>query len=181
MAIILRGLDERDLEKVMRWRMKPEITRYMYTDPDLNMKKQKKWFRKVSSDDSYRYWVIQVDNVDIGVMYLTNIDFENRKCSWGYYIANDSFRGRGLARALEYSLYEYVFEEMNFNKLWCEVLKQNEKVIKIHQKYGSEIEGELKQHIYKNGEFHDVVRMAITKDKWDRIKNNSEYEEAQFQ
>jgi len=62
------------------------------------------------------------------------------------------------------------------NKLCCEVFTFNEKVISIHEKFGSEIEGTLKQHILKNGQFYDIVSMAITKNKWINIKSDYEYE-----
>lgn len=176
MSIVLRKIKESDLEMIMNWRMKPEVTKYMYTDPKLSIEDQKKWYRKISQDDTCKYWIIQVDGIDIGVINLVDIDKRNKRCSWAYYIANTSFRGRGIARILECNIYDYVFEKLQFNKLWCEVFTFNEKVIAIHKKFGSEIEGTLKQHIYKNGEFFDVVRMAITKDKWNNIKSNYEYE-----
>ena len=64
---------------------------------------------------------------------------------------------------------------MGLNKLCCEVLAFNEKVIQIHEKFGSEIEGVFKQHIFKNNTFLDVVRMGILKEKWDEIKSQYEY------
>ena len=56
------------------------------------------------------------------------------------------------------------------------MLAFNEKVIYIHKKFGSEIEGVLRQHIYKNGQFYDVVIMAILKEKWDNIRKKYDYE-----
>ena len=47
MSVTLRKVTEGDLEQIMRWRMDPEITRYMNTDPKLTLEGQKKWFAKV--------------------------------------------------------------------------------------------------------------------------------------
>ena len=49
MSVTLRKVTEGDLEQIMRWRMDPEITRYMNTDPKLTLEGQKKWFAKVQS------------------------------------------------------------------------------------------------------------------------------------
>ena len=46
MSVTLRKVTEGDLEQIMRWRMDPEITRYMNTDPKLTLEGQKKWFAK---------------------------------------------------------------------------------------------------------------------------------------
>ena len=47
MSVTLRKVTEGDLEQIMRWRMDPEITRYMNTDPKLTLEGQKKWFAKM--------------------------------------------------------------------------------------------------------------------------------------
>lgn len=181
MSLRLRKMKESDLEKVMNWRMLPEVTEYMYTDPVLNLEKQKIWFDKIKNSPSDLYWIVEMDNTDIGLICINNIDSTNRKCSWAYYIGDTSFRGRGIARALECNIYDYVFYNLNFNKLCAEVFEFNEKVVSIHKKFGSEIEGILKDHIFKNNKFYNVVTMAIFKDKWDEIKKYYEYEKIEIE
>lgn len=181
MVVRLKKLHEGALEKVMNWRMLPEVTKYMYTDPKLTLAEQIDWFKKISKDPRVRYWLIEVDGVDVGIINLADIDTDNLRCCWAYYIADTSFRGRGLGTILECNIYDYVFDVLKLNKLWCEVLTFNESVIKLHQKFGSEVEGILKQHILKNGIFYDVARMAITKDKWYKIKNNYSYDKIEIE
>ena len=41
MGVTLRDIRESDLENIMAWRMAPEITRYMNTNPSLTMKKRR--------------------------------------------------------------------------------------------------------------------------------------------
>ena len=176
MSLELVKIAKDDLEQIMHWRMKPEVTKYMYTDPVLTLEIQEKWFDSIKNDTSVKYWMIKIDGVKIGVINLRDIDYINRRCTWGYYIGDNSFRGRGIASTLECNIYDYVFNILNLNKFWCEVFSFNEKVISIHERCGSIIEGTLKQHIYKNGEFFDIVMMAITKDRWEEIKDNYSYE-----
>mgnify|MGYP006311343261 CR=1 FL=1 len=135
----------------------------------------------MSQDHSCKYWIIQVNDIDIGVINLVNIDEKNQKCTWAYYIANTSFRGKGLGMILECNIYEYVFEKLGLNKLECEVFAFNKKVVNIHKKFGSEVEGILKQHIYKDGQFYDVVKMAILKEKWNDIKSNYDYKKIKIE
>lgn len=176
MALELIKVTVDDLESIMNWRMKPEVTKYMYTDPILTLEMQREWFERMQQDDNIKYWVIKFDGVKIGLINICDIDYKNKKCSWAYYIGNTSFRGKGIATMLECNIYDYVFNVLGLNKLCCEVFTFNDKVISIHEKFGSVVEGTLKQHIYINGEFFDVVTMAITKDKWNKIKSNYNYE-----
>lgn len=176
MTVKLRKINENDLEMVMNWRMLPDVTKYMYTNPKLTIENQKKWYEKSLISKTDKYWIIQLeDGVDVGLLSLNYIDMQNKQCAWAYYLADMRARGKGLGRILECNIYNYVFEKMNLNKLWCEVFKFNDKVISIHEKFGSKIEGEFKDHILKNGEFHDVVRLAIRKPEWEEIKANYQY------
>jgi UDP-4-amino-4,6-dideoxy-N-acetyl-beta-L-altrosamine N-acetyltransferase len=177
MTVKLRKILEDDLEMIMNWRMLPEVTKYMYTDPKLTIENQTNWYKRTLVSNTEKYWIIQLDDgTDVGLLSLNFIDDKNKQCAWAYYIADLRARGKGLGRILECNIYDYVLEEMSLNKLWCEVFKFNDKVISIHQKFGSKIEGEFKDHIFKNGKFYDVVRLAIRKEEWELLKSEYHYE-----
>ncbi|MDR5659782.1 UDP-4-amino-4,6-dideoxy-N-acetyl-beta-L-altrosamine N-acetyltransferase [Serpentinicella sp. ANB-PHB4] len=176
MALKLTKVTEDDLELIMNWRMKPSVTKYMYTDPRLTIEGQKNWLENIKESCYIKYWVIRMDGVRIGLVNVSDIDLINKRCTWAYYIGDTSFRGKGLAGILECNIYDYVFDVLKLNKLCCEVFSFNDKVISIHQRFGSVIEGTLKQHIYKDGNYFDIVCMGITKDRWYKIKNTYNYE-----
>lgn len=175
MSIELKRVTKDDLEILINWRMKPEITKYMYTDPVLDIEKQIKWYEKIKNENNSKYWIIYYNNQRIGEISIQNIDYINRKCSWAYSIGEDSARGIGLGKTLECNIYDYVFCNLKLNKLCCEVFQFNQKVVSLHEKFGSEIEGVLKEHILKNNIYYDVVVMGIVKKKWDLIKKKYEY------
>lgn len=177
MSCRLRRLAHADLERVMRWRMLPEVTRYMYSDPKLTMGDQIRWFQRISESERNRVWIIEVDDPGqpVGVLSLSEIDMVNRRCNWAYYIADELARGRGLGKLLECNVYDHVFGHLGMNRLCCEVLSWNDRVVSLHEKFGSKVEGVLRQHICKNGEFFDVVRMAILKSEWDVLKPSIRY------
>ncbi len=86
-----------------------------------------------------------------------------------------------MGRGIECNIYDHVFFKLALNKLSCEVLSFNQKVVDIHKHFGSKVEGLLRQHIYKEGKFLDVVRMAILKEEWKEMKNSFEYEKVRFE
>lgn len=183
MSIKLREINEEDLEVIMNWRMSPEVTKYMYTDPVLTMGSQKKWFQKINENkDKEKYWIIQLENgIDVGLISVNNIDFINKTANWAYYLGDMEARGKGLAKTLECNLYDFVFEKLNLNKLWYEVLEFNDVVVKIHQKFGGKIEGKFINHICKDGKYHNVIRMATFKEDWLKLKDNITYNDIEFQ
>ncbi len=80
------------------------------------------------------------------------------------------------------NILEYVFDHLGLNKLCCEVFCSNELVIKIHEKYGSRIEGKRLKHIFKHDQYHDIVQMGILREEWEEnIKGKIEYIKGQFE
>ena len=61
---------------------------------------------------------------------------------------------------------ELAFEQLNMQKLYCEVFAFNTSVIKLHQKFGFNIEGIFKQQQKVNGKFVDVYRLGILAAEW---------------
>ena len=181
MDIKFRTIKPEDLEKLRIWRMKPEVTKYLYTDPVISKEDQIRWYEKISGDPTCKYWIVNADGEDLGLAFLYDVNELHKRASWGYWIAEEGARGKGVGKAIELNIQRYVFEVLNLNKLCCEVLKENELVVTIHQKYGSQIEGLCKQHIFKNGEFKDIVVMGILKEDWRNIKDNFEYHKAEFE
>lgn len=168
MPVRLRKVLQGDLEKVRHWRMKPEVTSYMYSDPVITPESQLAWYERISASSADRIWIIQLTDgdIDVGLLSLSDIDAVHQRCCWAYYIAEDAARGKGLAKCLECNIYDHVFLELGLNRIWCEVLSFNDRVVKLHELFGCKVEGVLRAHVIKGETKHDVVRMAILRDEW---------------
>ena len=176
----LRPIQENELEMIMNWRMLPEITEYMYTDPKLTIEDQQRWYRSLHERKDIIAFMIEVDHTPCGILNITNIDYNNKRCSWGYYMAVKEKRSLKLAMTIEWNLYDYVFDVLGMNKLEGEIFSFNKNVLRIHQMCGSNIEGELREHIFKNGNYYDVTVTGILKEEWQKIKSQYDYEKINF-
>lgn len=92
MSIRLRELREDDLENIMRWRMDPDITRYMNTNPKLTLEGQRKWFKAICGNTDVRYWLIEIDGESAGVINLTGLDRADGCAGWAYYVGEKRLR-----------------------------------------------------------------------------------------
>ena len=178
--IKLRPIQENELEMIMNWRMLPEITEYMYTDPKLTIEDQQRWYRSLHERKDIIAFMIEVDQTPCGILNVTDIDYNNKRCSWGYYMAVKEKRSLKLAMTIEWNLYDYVFDVLGMNKLEGEIFSFNKNVLRIHQMCGSNIEGELREHIFKNGNYYDVTVTGILKEEWQKIKSQYDYEKINF-
>lgn len=165
MNITFSKLKADQLEMVLRWRTSEKVTKYMYSDIEYNMDNQLKWFRGVSGSNTDKYWVISIKEVPVGLISLNQIDYTNRKTSWGYYIGNEDYRLYG--GLIPPYLYNYVFSELGLNKITAEVMEGNEGVRKLHLMHGYREVGICSQHVFKNGNYHSVYIMELLKERWE--------------
>lgn len=166
-------LREEHLEQVLKWRTKENITKYMNTDIKYDLEQQYKWFWQVDESETEKYWVISIKDGLVGLIYVTDIDFINKRTSWGYYIGEEKYQMYGAIIPLY--LYYYVFEELQLHKITAEVMRENENVVKLNKMHGCREVGTYYDHVYKNSRFHDVVLMELLKEDWRENKRNFKY------
>ena len=158
------------IEMVREWRNSKEVSSYMYSQNQISKEQQERWFQKVSKDDSCRYWLIKYDGKFLGLASVTGIDKVLSSCYWAFYLGDTSVRGAGIGGKVEYHVLKYVFEELGLNKLRCEVFVFNDKVIKMHEKFGFRREAYYREHAQIDDEFKDVVGLAMLKSEWNKTK-----------
>lgn len=173
--VVLRPMAMEDQEMVMNWRTQPEITRYMNTDPVLNLEKQKAWFEKQQKDHTCYHWIIEVDNIPIGVTSITMIDEKNGTCTRGTYIAVHEKRSFEVITAVYASQFDFIFYKLGLNKIEIQVFAENKNVVMLSKKCGFKQEGILREHIRKNNKYYDVVQLGMTKSDWEEKKKQWNY------
>ena len=166
MSVRLRLLDPNDSARVLAWRNSPEVSAYMYSDHKIGRDEHDRWFSGALTASDRRYWVVDMDGAPVGLANLARIDPTARRCDWAYYLGEASTRGQGLGSRIEYMVLRHVFETLRLNKLCCEVLLDNEAVWKLHESFGFVREAMLRQHVFKDGRFRDVVGLGMLASDW---------------
>lgn len=180
MGVTLREIREEDLEDIMRWRMAPEITRYMNTDPELTLEGQKIWLASVRENPDVRYWLIQVEGQSAGVINLTGLENPEGNLGWAYYMGEKKLRSMGTALSLEMSMYDHALIELKKRAVYSDVFSLNKGVIQLHKICGCEIVEEKKDHVCKNGIRYDVTFMRMDAERWWEIRGSRKYTRIEF-
>ena len=180
MVTTLRTIENKDLELILRWRTSKVVTKYMNTNPKLTLEGQEKWLTSIKSDNNVCHWLIEVDSSPAGLIYLIDIDWENKNTSWGYYIGELKLRSFPLAISLEASLYDYCFDVLEFNEVHNEVFKLNDGVVKLHTLLGNKVIKIGKNEVEKEGVKYDIVHLSIEKEEWLSLRGKISYEKIDF-
>lgn len=180
MAVTLRKIQDSDLENIMRWRMAPDITRYMNTDPQLTLEGQRKWLASIEQNSDVKYWLIEVDGQPAGVINLTNLNAQDGNIGWAYYMGEQKLRSMQTAINLEMSMYDYALRELGKNSVTGDVFSLNKGVIALHKLCGCEIVEEKKHHVCKNDIWYDVTFTRMTRERWLTICDSKKFEKIDF-
>jgi UDP-4-amino-4,6-dideoxy-N-acetyl-beta-L-altrosamine N-acetyltransferase len=165
-AVAFRPIGLEDMTRILTWRNLPEVSNYMYTDHRITDAEHARWFAGAMSDETKRYWVIELDGEPVGLANLYDIQKPHKRAYWAFYLADDRVRGKGVGSTTERFVMRHVFEDLGLDKLCCEVLASNDGVVKMHQRYGFQVDGVLRRHVIKAGERVDVVTMSLLREDW---------------
>ena len=177
MNIELKRVRESDLERLMEWRMRPDITEFLFNDVKLTIEMQKKWFEKLQKDNSQIRWIIWCDGIPVGMNCITDIDYNNKRCEAGLmFIAEKRYRSLNLVIDIRCNMRDYVFYKLGLNRLYAYVIAANKQLVKMAEMNGSNIEGIMRQHCYKNGKFYDVAITSLLREQWDKMRLEEHYE-----
>ena len=163
--IELRDIEDGDLEALFRWRNEPEVDRWMYSDPP-SFDQHVAWFRAFRADPDRKGWIITLDGRPCGSATLTGVTSEQRRAKWGWYIGDAEARGRGAGRAAQALGLDRAFSIHGLQRIWSEVLADNEVALRAQAASGFRREGYLRRHAYKHGQFRDVALLAVLEEEW---------------
>jgi UDP-4-amino-4,6-dideoxy-N-acetyl-beta-L-altrosamine N-acetyltransferase len=168
--VALRPLRPEDRDRLLAWRNSPEVAAFMYTDHQITPAEHARWFAGIEGDERRAYWIIEMDAAPVGLANLYDIDRNNGRCAWAYYLADPAVRGRGVGGRVEYEVIEKVFGEFELTKLCCEVLASNAAVVRMHQKFGFKEEARLRRHVLKDGQPQDVIGLGLLAEEWSEAR-----------
>lgn len=160
----LRTIKTDELEMMRSWRNSPTVRANMYTRHEISSAEHQSWWERTRQREDQKYFIYEKQGKPLGIVAFTMIDEINGNCSWAFYAAPEAPRGTGSQ--MEFLALEHAFGEINLHKLYCEVLAFNTPVIKLHQKFGFEVEGVFRHHHQTEEGYTDIYRLGILAPEW---------------
>lgn len=156
--IELKLIEKEDLHLVVEWRNSAYEEFYEYP---LSNSGQDIWFEKHVRSNDFLFIIYERPNNKIGMVGLSNIDNRNRNAEFGRFVIDEKFRGKGYGKEVLMLILDYAFKHLNLNKVYLDTFEYSTKVINLYKKVGFKQEGIKLQHIYKNGQYNNLVCMSI--------------------
>lgn len=168
----LRGIEESDIGKFVTWLNDPEVIQNLLIFWPLSMKQEEKWFEDLGKRELVEQPLAIEAKTDSGWELIGNCTFE--KIDWitrctevGIVIGNKDYWGRGYGSEALKLMLQFGFKRLNLNRIYLHVFETNPRAIHAYEKVGFKHEGRLRQDIYKNGQYIDVLVMGILRSEWE--------------
>jgi len=164
--ISFRELDVDDAEKILNWRLKDRVTKFMNTDVTHDLEAQRHWIVRNFNRQSYYNWIIQYSGQDVGFINFVDWDIENKTTSWGFYIGEES--ALGIGGVVPSCFYKFAFDVLCVESVNAEILYDNINVIKLHEIQGYKFDPSRDHVIRKNDSEVLVICMTLQKEIFSR-------------
>jgi|26BtaG_2_1085354.scaffolds.fasta_scaffold00455_2 RimJ/RimL family protein N-acetyltransferase len=166
----LRELAEEDVQEINNWRNDRKIIEnlgapFRYVSKKVDDDWLHSYFQKRSN--CVRLAICKADDSRIiGSVYLLNIDWVSRSCEFAIWIGDQDSQGCGAGKYATEKALVHAFSDLNLNRVYLTVLNYNERARGLYKKVGFREEGVQRKAVYKEGNYRDLVMMAILRDEF---------------
>lgn len=161
--IELRNLQQKDLNYMLEWMNDQDITRNFQVDFSSKQIEDLAYFIENSQSNTYKHFAI-IDKNDnyLGTISLKNISLKNKNAEYAI-VLRKNYIGKGVAKDATNIILSKAFEEYGLNKVYLNVLEDNQRAIKFYENVGFKYEGIARDHFVRNGEFYSLKWYSILK------------------
>ncbi len=103
----------------------------------------------------------------IGMISVREIDWISRRGHLaGIFIGEPELQNKGFGSEALFLMLKHCFQDLGLNRIFTHILADNQASLHVFEKYGFSVEGRLKQHAFKNGQFKDVLLVGLCADDY---------------
>lgn len=166
--VCLRAYREGDIPTATKFVNDKELKKLLVTTIPFPMTlwEEEEWIKsqKSNSQGTYNFAIEDVKtNKYIGGCGIQGVNWLARVATIGIMIGDKDYWGKGYGTDAMKVLINFIFNDMNINKIRLGTFSFNERAIKSYKKCGFEIEGVLKNEIFKDGKYYDEIIMSLFK------------------
>ncbi len=172
-SVTLRAIEREDMELLWKMINDPSIERMTGATPfPVSKDRQMRWFENYDQQKDLRCMIEINGGATIGMIMLTDIDYKNGTAQLHEktMAAAEDRRPNDVYDAMM-GFINYAFTELRLNCLYGTVIENNLLSRKMALKCGLKEEGVLRQRLFKNGKYCNVVANSVLREDFIPIYN----------
>lgn len=122
----------------------------------------REWLQRRSAGPDGRLWIVadRTSDAVLGYVQITDLEPLDRRAELGICLAPEA-QGRGLGRETLAALLPHLRDALGLRKLCLRVRADNAAALRCYAGLGFETCGRLRQHVFIDGAWQDLVLMEI--------------------
>jgi len=162
--VYVRPLESSDVRRAQRWVNDPEtrvplgsLFRPMSEDAE------REFIESTAKDENAVHLAIVLRDGDrhIGVMGLHELNWKDRRATFGIFIGEKDCRGRGYGTEATQLMLQHAFRSLNLHRVELTVYAFNKQAIRSYEKAGFVHEGTKREDAFVDGRYVDSLLYAI--------------------
>lgn len=163
----LRKPLEKDAQRMLGWMKNPKTAEIFATDFSSFTLDKVRNFIKTANDDEANLNLVCVDDNDeyLGTVSLKNIDKKAKNAEYAISFCSEA-QGTGASAFATREILKYAFETLGLERVYLNVIPQNERANSFYKKMGFVFEGEFRNHILINGKLSNLCWYSILREEF---------------
>lgn len=169
--LILREYREEDFPCLRGWINDPETTQNMSPifDRVQTEAMTREFFNNVTGNKLPGHYMIIADGETeeyIGQCDLRTSSDPSHQAGLAIVIPDLANRGKGYGREAMDLILQLGFNRLNLHKIWLHVFARNTGAIHLYETLGFHTDGVLREDVYRDGQYLDVLVMSLLDREW---------------
>lgn len=171
-SVLLRPIRRSDISYFLRWFNDPEVIQYLTLYLPMTEMSEEKFIEELGTTRAKLDVLFVIEVIEdtstkpIGNCGLHNINSKDREANFGIVIGEKEYWGRSYGTEAARLVINYGFQQLNLHRIYSSAVAFNERSIRFHKKVGFKEEGCMRQAIFKNGQYHDLLQFGLLRDEW---------------
>ena len=172
--LVLRGLEESDVDAIFAYASSPTITRYVLWETHANKEATPAFLRDhvmphylERVPEPYGICLKESPQIVIGTVGCFWNKHANRTMDMGY-VLSEAHHRRGIVAEAARAVLDYVFANTDVERVQAHSVAENVPSQRVMQKIGMTREGCLRSALFHRERFWDVEKCSVLRAEWER-------------
>lgn len=166
----LRRLEEKDAAGMLEWMQDPEIQKgFRFNAGEKDMESvicfiQNADIQLIDGKDMH-YAIVDENDEYLGTISLKGIDLADKRAEYAISLRRKA-QGRGIAAEATREILRLAFDEYGLERVYLNVLSDNESAICLYERVGFVYEGAFRKHLFLRGEYRTLKWYSMLREEY---------------
>lgn len=163
-TVELRTVEKEDIEFLRDGVNHPEVRVHMGNTRPQNLESEEAFFEHIVESSEEVHLLICRSGEPMGIVSLTEKEEPAKIAEAGIWLHPD-YHGNGYGTEASELIIEHGFDQLNYHKIYARAHADNKASQSIWKKLGFKREGELRDHVYTQGEHRNLIYYGLLEDE----------------